>query len=107
MKIRKDGVSFTLTESELKKIVSKQMINEGLLSSDAKETKDEKIKSIIRQLRKLSNTIDSAGEGIKASKLNDKLHSIENKIRETFEDVNDMLEALAEIKRKKENNTQK
>ena len=42
MKIKKDGISFTLTESDLKKIVKKQMLNESMLNDNAKEAKNNK-----------------------------------------------------------------
>jgi len=103
MKIRKDGVSFTLTESELKKIVRKQMMNEGLLSDNAKEAKDDKIKSIIKQLRRLANTLDSVGENMKPSKINDLLHGVENGIMEKLEAIEDLLHKEAQ----KVNDTQK
>jgi len=96
MKIRKDGVSFILTESDLKKIVEKQMLNEGALNDSAKETKNIKIESIIKQLRKLSNTIDSTGDNMKPSKINDLLHGVENGIMEKLESIEDLLYKQAE-----------
>lgn len=96
MKIRKDGISFTLTESDLKKIVEKQMLNEGALNDSAKETKNNKIESIIKQLRKLSNTIDSTGDNMKPSKINDLLHGVENGIMEKLESIEELLYKQAE-----------
>ena len=91
MKIRKDGTLFTLTESDLKKIVKKQMLNESMLNDNAKEAKDNKIESIIKQLRRLSNTIDSTGDSMKPSKINDLLHKVENVIMETSDTIEDFL----------------
>ena len=96
MKIRKDGISFTLTESDLKKIVEKQMLNEVALNDSAKETKNNKIESIIKQLRKLSNTIDSTGDNMKPSKINDLLHGVENGIMEKLEVIEDLLYTQSE-----------
>lgn len=91
MKIKKDGISFTLTESDLKKIVKKQLLNESMLNDNAKEAKDNKIESIIKQLRRLSNTIDSTGDNMKPSKINDLLHGVENGIMEKLESIEDLL----------------
>jgi thiamine kinase-like enzyme len=91
MKIRKDGITFTLTESDLKKIVKKQMLNESLLSDNAKEAKDNKIQSIIKQLKRLANTLDSVGENMKTSTVNNLLHGVENGIIEKLEDIEDLL----------------
>lgn len=104
MKIRKDGISFTLTESDLKKIVEKQMLNESL-SDNAKETKNNKIESIIKQLRRLSNTIDSTGDNMKPSKINDLLHGVENGIMEKLEAIEELLYKQAEKVKETQNKT--
>ena len=96
MKIRKDGTLFTLTESDLKKIVKKHMLNESMLNDNAKEAKDNKIESIIKQLRRLSNTIDSTGDSMKPSKINDLLHGVENGIMEKLESIEELLFKQAE-----------
>lgn len=95
MKIRKDGTLFTLTESDLKKIVKKQMLNESMLNDNAKETKNSKIEAIIKQLRRLSNTLDST-DNMKPSKINELLHKIENGVMERLEDIQDLLVKQAE-----------
>jgi divalent metal cation (Fe/Co/Zn/Cd) transporter len=95
MKIRKDGTLFTLTESDLKKIVKKQMLNESMLNDNAKETKNSKIEAIIKQLRRLSNTLDST-DNMKPSKINELLHKIENGVMERLEEIQDLLVKQAE-----------
>jgi N-acetylglucosamine-6-phosphate deacetylase len=103
MKIRKDGISFTLTESDLKKIVKRQIMNESMLNDNAKEAKDNKIESIIKQLRRLANTIDSTGDNMKPSKINDLLHGVENGIMEKLESIEELLykqsEKVKEVKK--------
>lgn len=84
----------TLSESQVKTL--KRFVSEGLLSDNAKEAKDNKIESIIKQLRRLSNTIDSTGDNMKPSKINDLLHGVENGIMEKLESIEDLLFKQAE-----------
>ena len=91
----------TLSESQVKTL--KRFVSEGLLSDNAKEAKDNKIESIIKQLRRLSNTIDSTGDNMKPSKINDLLHKVENVIMETSDTIEDFLfnqsEKVKEVKK--------
>jgi hypothetical protein len=54
MKIRKDGISFTLTESDLKNIVEKQMLNEGETAYSVGYV--EKIENIMKALERVINS---------------------------------------------------
>ena len=91
----------TLSESQVKTL--KRFVSEGLLSDNAKEAKDNKIESIIKQLRRLSNTIDSTGDNMKPSKINDLLHGVENGIMEKLESIEELLykqsEKVKEVKK--------
>jgi hypothetical protein len=84
----------TLSESQVRTL--KRFVNEGLLSDTAKETKNSKIEAIIKQLRRLSNTLDSTGDNMKPSKINELLHKIENGVMERLEDIQDLLVKQAE-----------
>lgn len=88
-----------LSESQVKTL--KRFVNEGLLSDTAKETKNSKIEAIIKQLRRLSNTLDSTGDNMKPSKINDLLHRIENGVMERLEDIQDLLHKQVEVSKSK------
>jgi hypothetical protein len=93
-KVLKNLSESQLSESQVRTL--KRFVNEGLLSDTAKETKNSKIEAIIKQLRRLSNTLDSTGDNMKPSKINELLHKIENGVMERLEDIQDLLVKQAE-----------
>ena len=104
MKIKKNGSVIDITESEIKKIITKykinKFLNESLLNDTAKETKNNKMDSIIKNLRSLSNTLDTTSANIKASSIDKFFGQIENKILEKLEDVEELIKKQREKEKK-------
>ena len=102
MKIRKNGKTVNLTETEIKQIVNKHKINK-FLSEDKVSRKVEdkkiKVKSIINKLTTISNMLDSTQTNVEALiTLNDLEEYLEKKI-EDFE------EKIIKIQHEKNNKT--
>ena len=96
VKLLAGGFLLKKTDERLDKIEKQISLMNREIKSLLKEAKDNKIESIIKQLRRLSNTIDSTGDNMKPSKINDLLHGVENGIMEKLESIEELLYKQAE-----------